>query len=192
MAPPSPQPASPVPPSWPVGDAYLRQSEAALPTLTYRDIFRDARLQKLIAQALVENRDLRLAAANIRAAREQYRIQRAERFPEIPRIALTATADDATRREMVERLPGSVVGVFAAREIDGAGANRALRHAAVGGLVGILCNDKTTAIFAAQAVCAALYARERNGRGQHIQLAMLDAMERLDVELARGWFGASW
>ena len=28
----------------------------------------------------------------------------AERFPTIPRIALTATADDATRREMVERL----------------------------------------------------------------------------------------
>ena len=28
----------------------------------------------------------------------------AERFPEVPRIALTATADDATRREMVERL----------------------------------------------------------------------------------------
>ncbi len=28
----------------------------------------------------------------------------AERFPEIPRIALTATADDATRREMVARL----------------------------------------------------------------------------------------
>ena len=28
----------------------------------------------------------------------------AERFPNVPRIALTATADDATRREMVERL----------------------------------------------------------------------------------------
>ncbi len=28
----------------------------------------------------------------------------AERFPEVPRIALTATADDATKREMVERL----------------------------------------------------------------------------------------
>jgi crotonobetainyl-CoA:carnitine CoA-transferase CaiB-like acyl-CoA transferase len=36
--------------------------------------------------------------------------------------------------------------------------------------------DKTTAIFAAQAVSAALYARERNGKGQHIQLAMLDTM----------------
>jgi ATP-dependent DNA helicase RecQ len=28
----------------------------------------------------------------------------AERFPEVPRVALTATADDATKREMVERL----------------------------------------------------------------------------------------
>src|ERR1700722_18498632 len=36
--------------------------------------------------------------------------------------------------------------------------------------------DKTTAIFAAQAVCAALYARERTGAGQHIRLAMLDTM----------------
>ncbi|NIJ22447.1 multidrug efflux system outer membrane protein [Sphingomonas naasensis] len=77
------QPAAPVPPGWPVGDAYLRQSEAALPAVTYRDIFRDARLQKLIEQALTENRDLRLAAANIRAAREQYRIQRADRLPDV-------------------------------------------------------------------------------------------------------------
>ena len=36
--------------------------------------------------------------------------------------------------------------------------------------------DKTTAIFAAQAICAALYARERTGEGQHIRLAMLDTM----------------
>jgi len=36
--------------------------------------------------------------------------------------------------------------------------------------------DKTTAIFAAQAVSAALYAREKTGKGQHIQLAMLDTM----------------
>ena len=36
--------------------------------------------------------------------------------------------------------------------------------------------DKTTAIFAAQAVCAALYSREKTGAGQHIQVAMLDTM----------------
>ena len=36
--------------------------------------------------------------------------------------------------------------------------------------------DKTTAITSAQAITAALLARERTGRGQHIKLAMLDAM----------------
>jgi multidrug efflux system outer membrane protein len=63
------RPGTPVPESWPVGDAYLKQSEAALPAVTYRDIFRDPRLQKLIEQALANNRDLRIAAANIAAAR---------------------------------------------------------------------------------------------------------------------------
>ncbi|WP_277970885.1 efflux transporter outer membrane subunit [Sphingomonas echinoides] len=83
MAPKYVQPALPVPPSWPTGDAYLRQSEASLPSVTYRDIFRDPRLQAIIAQALTNNRDLRVAAANIETARAQYRIQRAELFPAI-------------------------------------------------------------------------------------------------------------
>ena len=73
----------PVPPSWPVGDAYLRQSESSLPAITYRDVFRDRRLQTLIDQALANNRDLRVAAANIAAARAQYRIQRADLFPAV-------------------------------------------------------------------------------------------------------------
>jgi crotonobetainyl-CoA:carnitine CoA-transferase CaiB-like acyl-CoA transferase len=36
--------------------------------------------------------------------------------------------------------------------------------------------DKTTAVYAAQAVCAALVARSRTGQGQHIRLSMLDTM----------------
>jgi crotonobetainyl-CoA:carnitine CoA-transferase CaiB-like acyl-CoA transferase len=39
----------------------------------------------------------------------------------------------------------------------------------------IVC-DKTTAVFTAQAVSSALYAREKTGQGDHIQVAMLDAM----------------
>jgi multidrug efflux system outer membrane protein len=77
------RPESAVPPSWPIGDAYLRQSEAALPTVTYQQVFRDPRLQTLIGQALVNNRDLMVAAANISAAREQYRIQRANQLPQV-------------------------------------------------------------------------------------------------------------
>ena len=36
--------------------------------------------------------------------------------------------------------------------------------------------DKVTAITAAQAITAALLARERSGKGQHVRLSMLDAM----------------
>jgi crotonobetainyl-CoA:carnitine CoA-transferase CaiB-like acyl-CoA transferase len=39
----------------------------------------------------------------------------------------------------------------------------------------IVC-DKTTAVFAAQAVSSALYAREKTGEGDYIQVAMLDTM----------------
>ena len=83
LAPKYVRPEAPVPQSWPVGDAYLRTSEAALPTVRYQDIFRDPRLQALITQALANNRDLRVAAANIAAARGQFRIQRAELLPEV-------------------------------------------------------------------------------------------------------------
>ncbi|HWU93298.1 MAG TPA: efflux transporter outer membrane subunit [Sphingomicrobium sp.] len=75
------RPGPAIPSSWPVGDPYLRAAEAPLPAVRYTDIFRDPRLQTLIAQALVNNRDLMVAAANIAAAREQYRIQRASQFP---------------------------------------------------------------------------------------------------------------
>ena len=77
----TPDPAIPL--SWPAGDATLRQSEASLPALTYREVFRDGRLQTLIGEALVNNRDLMAASANIQAALEQYHIQRAQQFPQL-------------------------------------------------------------------------------------------------------------
>lgn len=81
LAPRTVLPEPPVPQSWPVGDAYLLQSEAALPLLSYRSVLTDARLQALVEQALAENRDLRIAFANVAAARAQARISRAGQFP---------------------------------------------------------------------------------------------------------------
>ena len=43
-------------------------------------------------------------------------------------------------------------------------------------MVRTIVPDKTTAVTAAQAITAALLERERSGRGQHVRLAMLDAM----------------
>jgi crotonobetainyl-CoA:carnitine CoA-transferase CaiB-like acyl-CoA transferase len=46
-------------------------------------------------------------------------------------------------------------------------------------MVRLIIPDKVTALTAAQAITAALLARERSGVGQHIRLAMLDAMVAL-------------
>jgi len=43
-------------------------------------------------------------------------------------------------------------------------------------MVRLIVPDKLTAVTAAQAITAALFARERSGRGQHVRLSMLDAM----------------
>jgi multidrug efflux system outer membrane protein len=76
-------PATPAPPAWPVGDAYLKQSEAALPSYSYRDVFADPRLRRILDQALANNEDIKTAIANIETARAQYRIQRAELLPQL-------------------------------------------------------------------------------------------------------------
>ncbi|MBB53228.1 MAG: CoA transferase [Magnetovibrio sp.] len=43
-------------------------------------------------------------------------------------------------------------------------------------MIRTLIADKTTAVYASQAVLAALLARERSGKGQHVEVAMLDTM----------------
>lgn len=93
MAPDFQAPALPVPAAYPV--AYPVTSPADAPTgpaatpgqraaaLDWREHFADPRLQQLIAEALQNNRDLRLAALRVQEARAAYGIQRAERFPVI-------------------------------------------------------------------------------------------------------------
>lgn len=83
LAPKTVLPTPPVPQSWPAGDAYLLQSEVALPVLSYKSVFTDARLQSLTDQALANNRDLRVAYANVAAARAQVRVTRSGQFPEL-------------------------------------------------------------------------------------------------------------
>jgi multidrug efflux system outer membrane protein len=92
-----PDPA--VPASWPIGDPYLRAVEAPLPAFTYEDMFQDVRLQTLIEQAIANNRDLRVAAANILAARERYRIQRASQLPQVDATGGASATGRATETE---------------------------------------------------------------------------------------------
>jgi multidrug efflux system outer membrane protein len=106
------QPAPAVPESWPVGDSYLAKSEAALPAVTYKDIFRDPRLQALIEQALVNNRDLMAAAANAAAARERYRIQRADQLPQVNASAGATVSGDRDQYSAGVAVPSFEIDLF--------------------------------------------------------------------------------
>jgi multidrug efflux system outer membrane protein len=83
LAPDYQRPAAPIPPSFPQGQAYPSLKQGELPSISYSDLFRDPRLRALIAQAFANNRDLRVAAANLAAARAQVRVTRAAQFPEV-------------------------------------------------------------------------------------------------------------
>jgi outer membrane protein, multidrug efflux system len=73
----------------------------------WREFFPDPQLQQLIALALTNNRDLRVAALNVQSAQAQYRIQRAELFPTV----------DASAVEQVQHIP---IGVLKAEFPSGA------------------------------------------------------------------------
>ena len=74
------KPAPPVAPSFAGAGAQEEPSAAAI---DWRDMFRDPRLQRLIALALENNRDLRVTTLNVEAARAQFRIQRGAQLPTI-------------------------------------------------------------------------------------------------------------
>jgi multidrug efflux system outer membrane protein len=87
MAPRYVRPDPPVPAAWPGGQPDQGpnggQSGKEAAGLAWQEFFVDEHLQKLIALALANNRDLRIAALNIERSRAQYRIQRAELLPQI-------------------------------------------------------------------------------------------------------------
>ena len=118
-----PDPA--IPASWPVGDPYLAQAEAGLPVLAYQQVFQDPRLQALIGQALANNRDLMIAASNIAAAREQYRIQRAQLLPTLNAGAGATVRGDKSGDTGASYDAGVQVPSF---EIDLFGRVRSLTH----------------------------------------------------------------
>ena len=107
LAPNYERPPAPVTADWPQGAAYGPAAAASAPgggapraaaELGWQEVFVDAPLRGVIELALLNNRDLRVAALNIERARAQYQVQRADLFP-------TVTADvDATH----QRLPASL------------------------------------------------------------------------------------
>jgi multidrug efflux system outer membrane protein len=93
------RPAAPVAATW-NGNAAGAADKTSVADLGWRQFFPDPVLQRLIALALANNRDLRVAVLNVQAAQAQYRIQRADLFPTVA----------ATGLEQVEHYPAGVLG----------------------------------------------------------------------------------
>ncbi len=104
MAPEYTRPEAPVPAGWPSGPAYKENAgkpgDVPAADIAWSDFFVDERLQKVIDLALMNNRDLCMAALNIERTRALYRIRRAELLPSV----------NAGATFSKERIPGILSG----------------------------------------------------------------------------------
>ncbi|CAK0209278.1 RND efflux system outer membrane lipoprotein [Burkholderia pseudomallei] len=135
------RPDAPMPSAYPNGPAYAtpgapraNPGEPAAAELGWRNFLADAQLQQLVALALANNRDLRVATLDIDEARALYRIQRAAQFPAIDAsVGLTSQ-----RMSPALRAPGQSTAInsydasvgLTHFEIDLFGRVRSLSHAA--------------------------------------------------------------
>jgi multidrug efflux system outer membrane protein len=132
-------PAPPVSGTWPEGAAYAAPAAkgraADFDTLGWDEVFRDAGMRRLIDAAVENNRDLRVAALNVEAARAAYRISEATLYPEVDAAgtrARTRTPGElsSTGRARTASVYSADLGVTAF-EIDLFGRLRSLEEAAL-------------------------------------------------------------
>jgi multidrug efflux system outer membrane protein len=101
-----------VPAALPSGGAYPAPSPVAEASpASWRRVFVDARLRAVIDQALATNRDLRVAVANVAAARGQYAVQRSNLLPK-----LNATAQASYGQTPYSVVDGGAAGVPAGED----------------------------------------------------------------------------
>lgn len=107
-----PEAAPSIPAEWPLpattaasiaaeGATEASPGTPATADIGWRDFFVDPRLQEVIALALANNRDLRVAVLNVERARALYRIERADRVPTVGATAamVRTGGDDAPTTE---------------------------------------------------------------------------------------------
>ncbi|MCF6692191.1 Cu(I)/Ag(I) efflux RND transporter outer membrane protein [Raoultella terrigena] len=89
LAPDYRQPPSPVPQQFSLSQNQLVTPPAGYQETGWRAFFADPQVKSLIATALVNNRDLRMATLKVQEARAQYGVTDADRYPQLDASAST-------------------------------------------------------------------------------------------------------
>ncbi|WP_420991597.1 efflux transporter outer membrane subunit [Cupriavidus sp. 30B13] len=165
LAPKYERPAAPVAPAFPTGGIYDQQpgpgqdgsgsaAGAPAPEIGWRDFFADARLQRILALALKNNRDLRVSVLNMEAARAQYQITRAGLFPALDAVASENRTRTPSRLAVTGRpiVSEYSVGLSASWEIDFFGRIRSLKDQALAQYLALAQTRKAAEISLVSAV----------------------------------------
>ena len=122
------RPAAPVPATYGASATDSTSAPQTLAPPAWKDYFTDPRLQQLIALALDNNRDLRMATLAIEQARAQWQIQRSAQWPQ---IGLGANAARAPNSSGNLSNTYSVGGILSAWELDFFGRLGSLKEQAL-------------------------------------------------------------
>ncbi len=150
LAPTYQRPGLPVGQAWPLAESAPPSGGASAGDLAWREVVQDRRLQQVIELALRQNRDLRIAVANIERARAQYRIQRSELLPAISavgagsKVRTPAGVSQTGQGGTFEQYSASVG--FSAYELDLFGRIRSLSAAALQNYFAVEENRRTVQI----------------------------------------------
>lgn len=127
MAPTYVRPTAPVPATLPSGEAYAPVQAGQKAGLAWTELVGDTKLRSVIELALANNRDLRVAIANIQSARAQYKVQRAA---QLPTVTADAGASFIRQNDNRQNSYSADIG-FSAFEIDLFGRVRNLTQSAL-------------------------------------------------------------
>jgi len=199
LAPRYERPALPVPDRFPGAGGSLAAADQG-----WRRMFGDPRLQALIALALANNRDLRVAALNVEVARAQYRIQRAGLLPTVDARAswtrfhsggaLAGSSAGSRSSSEASAAPSSIfppsiyaLGASAAYEVDLFGRVRSLTAQAREQYLGTLEAHRATHLSLVGQVVTQ-YLAERSLAEQYEIAVDTEATTRRTYELTRQLF----
>jgi len=175
------RPALTLPETW--RDAESSAPSAGLPPWT--DLYRDPVLTNLIAEALLHNQDLAVAAARVEETMAAYRIQRAALFP-----AVNAAADFTTSRAgNIPPLPGAESDQYnlfgqLSYELDLWGRVRRLKESARAQVLASEQGRRTVAIGLVASVASSYF--NLRALDRQLEIAEATRASRLDsLELTR-------